>query len=236
MSASFKEIVSRNLKKVTDSVFFDDVTEGSEPLDPGSRYRVFEFLIYEDSCEPDWIDFLSSLHIQIYAIRHDHDLFMRDDPDRGIKAGDSKKVHWHVWLNFPGKKSGVTIIEICARCGGVRLQEKKSAIGSCRYLTHMDESDKYHYSPNDVLKIGGSQDYTEYCMSGSDSLNDIVREMESYIYENNITNFARFALWCSSNNKMWHDVLTSKRTLYFITYIKSIAYALDQEIEDAKKK
>ena len=228
-----RNIIAKNISKVSDLKYFDDVSEGDQPLDINSRNRVYEFILYPDSCEEDWVDFLTSLNIQCYAILHDADTYTRDDPALGHRAGEPKKPHYHVWLNFPGKKSGTTITEICARCGGVRLQAKASALGSCQYLTHMNAPDKHRYSPNDVMQIGGSYSYMEYCMSGADSLNDLVGEMQTYIYEHQITNFALFSVWCQKNNKSWFDVLTSKRTLFFMNFIKSNAYQIQQEIGGA---
>lgn len=229
-SKSFKEIIARNMPKVLLDEQYDP-TEESEPFEMDGRYRVYEFFIYEDSCEPDWMDFLQSLHIQIYAIKHDRDTFTKDDPKRGVKIGDPKKVHWHVWLNFPGKKSGVTIAEICARCGGTRLQRKTSAIGSARYLIHMNEPDKPHYKSDEILTLGGSQNYVEYIMSDAGSLNDIVGDMVDYIYENELTNYGAFVRWCKKNNPVWFDVATAKRTLFFMSYFKSVTYELHQDQE-----
>lgn len=227
---SFDEIVAKNIDKVCDPKWYDDISEAAESADLDGRYRVFEFILYDDSLVPDWIDFLSSLHIQCYAIHHDRDVWTV--PGKDHQVGDLKKAHWHVWMNFPGKKKGMTVLQFAARCGGVRLQEKQSALGSCRYLTHMDEDPalKYHYPASDVLCLGGSQDYMEYCMSKSDGILEICSDMTSYILENDVTSFIEFADYCRKNNKMWFDVLSSKRSLYFITTIKSNAYKVREEI------
>lgn len=225
---SFDEIVAAHIGKVCDPRYYDDITEAAKAADLDGRYRVFEFILYDDSFVPDWLDFLTSLHIQCYAIHHDKDVWTVEGPDH--KIGDPKKPHWHVWLNFPGKKKGATVLEIAARCGGVRLQEKASALGSCRYLTHMDEIDKYHYPASDVLCLGGSQDYMEYCMSKSDGVLEICGDMVAYILENDVTSFIEFVEYCKKNNKIWFDVISSKRSLFFITTIKSNAYRIREEI------
>lgn len=228
---TFQQIVDDHIKKVCDPRYYDDITEGQQLADLEGRYRVYEFILYDDSLVDDWLSFLQGLHIQIYAIHHTHDTYSVDDPDLGHKAGEPKKPHWHVWLNWPGKKKGATVLEITARCGGVRLQNKHDAIGSCRYLTHMDEHGlKYAYPTSDVLVLGGSKSYMEYCMSSADSIQDIVQDMTAYILDNDVTMFPDFCEYCMKNNRIWYDVLTSKRTLFFITLIKSMGYKVREEI------
>ena len=45
---TFQQIVDDHIKKVCDPRYYDDITEGQQIADIEGRYRVYEFILYDE--------------------------------------------------------------------------------------------------------------------------------------------------------------------------------------------
>lgn len=77
------------------------------------RIRNITFMLYEDSCNPEWQKLLEEEHIPCMWIYHNKDV----NP-----TGEPKKPHWHVMLCFEGKKSAEQLqyyVDLCGAANAV---------------------------------------------------------------------------------------------------------------------
>lgn len=174
------------------------------------RVRVWSFIVWQESAPSNWIQIVNENHIP-FCVSPLHD---RD------KEGDSlKKPHWHVIINFSGKKSYDQVKEITDSINAGFPVRVKDIFGLTRYLIHLDDPDKAQYSEEDIQAFGGF-DWKYYFEMPNSMVDYYISEMRQYIEENDINEFCIFDSYCLFNNKNWYKVLTI-RTQYFSILFKS---------------
>lgn len=192
------------------------------------KARAWTFIVYEDST--DIADFeanikdLGRIGLRALYIRHDQD--KQDD-------GSIKKTHWHVIIIWENTTTYKTAIDVAQNIADVSYIEPiRSLVGASRYLTHMDDADKYQYDKSDVICVG-DVDYSEVIAS---SRNDRIElnAMISYIRENGVIHFDEFSYYCLSENPEWLRILTERNTFYFKNLIQAQYFRLKEE-EDKKR-
>lgn len=103
------------------------------------KYRCFTIILYEDTSSYDINEVLFNIRgFKYYA-------YIKHQPE-----SDEKKAHYHVII----KLDNATTCEGISKRLGVPLQHIKyvrNVRAMCRYLIHMDDSDKIQYSINDVF-------------------------------------------------------------------------------------
>ena len=121
-----------------------------------NRKRTYTFLLYPDSCVPDFKERLECLMIPVLiSPLHDRDV---------LPTGEIKKPHYHVLLDFSSKKSWDQVNDIVSPLGGVLAPIKHD--GTCdsfvsckrtcaRYFLHLDSPDKAQYDSSDLTMLGG---------------------------------------------------------------------------------
>lgn len=122
--------------------------------DEKQKHRAWVTILYPESCNPDWIWEFKSTHLGGLAILHDKDI-LKDAADDPLEDR-TKKAHVHLMLiNQSGPISYKNAFKYTDALGGVGCQYVDTISGYARYLTHMDDPDKYQYDFNDVLEFGG---------------------------------------------------------------------------------
>lgn len=155
-----------------------------------ARSRSWATIVYEDSAPIGWRDIVRGLQIPGFiSPAHDFD-FNREN-------GELKKVHWHILMTFPGKKSREQFAKIVEDFGGAGAERVHSFSAYARYLCHLDEGDdKTKYSIKDVISLGGA-DYAETIASGGSSVKTMleitqwVDSMEGRVSYRDIVQHAR---------------------------------------------
>lgn len=143
-----------------------------------TRYRNFATLVYPESAPDNWLEVLRDSHLQIFVSPlHDKDL----NPN-----GTPKKPHFHVMPMWENPINREVAEEFFSTFGGVGCEVVKTKRGYARYLTHMDNPEKYQYDANDVLSLGGA-DYFSIVINESDEFM-IIDEIIDYIDEFKIEN------------------------------------------------
>jgi hypothetical protein len=136
--------------------------------------------VYPDSAPVNWRDILDDLHIPwIESPLHDRDVDAN---------GELKKAHWHVTVMFEGNKSFEQIKEITDKLNTAIPQKCHSMKGSVRYMTHMDNPEKYQYDKADIIGHGGA-DVAELLKPTSSSRYQLIREMMDYVRKENVYEF-----------------------------------------------
>ena len=178
------------------------------------RKRCFATILYTESCVPDVIQKIETLHIPAFlSPLHDKDL--KED-------GEVKKPHYHLMFIFQGKKSKEQVQKIFQGLGGVGCEVIESKIGMARYLCHLDDPDKAQYLPDDVICFSGA-DYFSVITSDIDRLR-LISEMEQFCDENNCFIYSVLARYARDNRPDWHRVLTTSCTVHMMAYLKSLQY------------
>lgn len=182
------------------------------------RYRNFATIVYPESAVSDWQEILSSYHVPAFVSPlHDQDVL----PD-----GTKKKPHYHVMIMYEGVKTRDQAIEVLSSFGGVGCEIVGSISGYARYLCHLDELTKVHYSIDDVRSFAGA-DYYHIASLPSDRYK-MLDEMVDYCVKNNVISFTDFVNYCRESNFAWFRLLCDNST-YFITHtIKGIAWNKEQ--------
>lgn len=185
------------------------------------RYRDFATVVYPDSAPENWIQILEEMHIQaLISPLHDSDI----NP-----TGEKKKEHYHVQIMFEGPKSKEQAQEIFYKIGGVGCEIVNSRRGMARYLTHMDNPDKFQYSGEDV-KILGGVDYWDIINLPSDKY-ALIADILDFVIDNKVSNIIDLFRYSRDMGLYdWYRVIVDN-TFLFGQYCKAVR---DRKIEIVK--
>lgn len=184
------------------------------------RGRNWTIIVYPDSAPDDWRDLLDKYHIPwIESPLHDKDT----NPD-----GTVKKAHWHVLLLFDGNKSYQQVKDITAKLNTVNPQRVESARGMVRYMVHLDNPEKYQYDVKDIKAHGGADIDTLMKPTATNRLQTL-KEIITYIHDNQVTNFMDLLMYTIQNNDDWFNIMADYNTLV-------ITKAIDAQWQKSKAK
>lgn len=184
------------------------------------RGRNWTIIVYPDSAPDDWRDLLDKYHIPwIESPLHDKDT----NPD-----GTVKKAHWHVLLLFDGNKSYQQVKDITAKLNTVNPQRVESARGMVRYMVHLDNPEKYQYDVKDIKAHGGADIDTLMKPTATNRLQTL-KEIITYIHDNQVTNFMDLLMYAIQNNDDWFNIMADYNTLV-------ITKAIDAQWQKSKAK
>ena len=180
------------------------------------RTRNFATMVYLDSAPENWKSIIAESKIPCFiSPLHDKDI----NPD-----GEPKKPHHHVQVMFDGVKTKEQAKEFFDTFNGVGCEVVNSTRGMARYLCHLDNPEKAQYSIDDVVSYAGA-DYIATIGTAADKAKSI-REMISYIEENDITCFSDLCQYSSINRSDWFDTLINSGAYFIKEYIKSRTWKL----------
>lgn len=196
------------------------------------RKRNWTFLVYEDSAPADWKNSLLEEGIPcIISPKHDRDIW--DAADEAVNpahvAGTRKKPHWHVMMMFKGKKTPEQAQEISNLCSGVKVKPVHDVRGMARYFCHMDTDEKAPYSPDEIISYGGL-DYFELIETNND-VSEAMKEIMTFVRQEAIVSYAELCDYCAINNSYWFHVITSRRTIPILNYLKSVEWEIKQGLK-----
>lgn len=146
----------------------------------------FGIILYPDN--PDLMNVLK--HVKQYACVYEWTWFaiLHDKDKAETEANEEeKKPHYHLVLIQDGTKTVGYMANRLKLPDGYPFIEPVNANprGMLRYLVHMDNQEKYQYSPNEVV---GSEDYTTYLnglsrtRNADDSRRAFITLADSYDY------------------------------------------------------
>ena len=180
-----------------------------------SRARVWSFIVYPESINPNWRYILDDTHIPwLESPLHDKDL----NP-----TGEEKKSHIHVLLSFDGKKSYEQVKEITDSISAtipIRVQNIK---GMIRYFVHLDNPDKAQYDINGLVCHNGFDISDAFTVSKLQRY-EIIAQMMEYIEDNAVTEFTSFETYCR----------IFRRSDWFPLLCDSCAYVVDMKIRSIR--
>lgn len=189
------------------------------------RYRDFATVVYPESAPENWKQILEDLKIQaLISPLHDKD----KNP-----TGEDKKPHYHVYIMFEGPKSKEQAVNIFNQVGGVGCEIVNSRRGMARYLTHEDNPDKYKYSKEDVVCLGGV-DYWEIINLPSDKY-ALIGDIIDFVIESKISNIIDLFKYTREMGLYdWYRVIIDN-TYLFDSYTKAVRNRKIEIIKGDKK-
>lgn len=177
------------------------------------KKRNWTFELYEDSCAPDWEEYLNSTGVPyIYAL-HDKDV----NP-----TGEPKKPHYHVMMCFDGPVTYQNIKNYADRikvANGV-VQPVGSVRGMVRYFCHKDNADKYQYS-EDILQCRNGFDPKDYFALTVSQIKAFKRKVIEFIQDNEIEQYSELIDILMYSDEIDMFDIASQNTFFFTQYIKS---------------
>lgn len=179
------------------------------------RTRNWTTVVYEDSAPKNWIQLLDDLHIK-FAVSPYHDKDINPD-------GTEKKPHWHVVFVFDNVKGKHQVQDISNEClSGVLVQRVESISGMIRYLTHMDNPEKYQYNKEDI-SVHGGLDIEDYLAPTLFTQDEILGKIFDFIYLNHVTQFAYLVRYAHKYHRHdWYGLILNQKTYVVVQFIKSI--------------
>lgn len=210
-------VVSKNEIKYppnSDSVAQNNQNVNPETKDKRCRWWALE--VYPESASENWQQLLNGYK---WAMSPLHDKDTNDD-------GTPKKAHWHLAVYFPNKAYYHEVVELAFALSKMKhVQPIKNLQGMIRYFAHLDNAEKYHYDPKDIKGFGGF-DVAKYLQTSTD-IDELMREIETYIRQNYVTEYADLVDLSSDlhdEHPEWHKCITT-HTIHFKAYISSKRHA-----------
>lgn len=187
------------------------------------KTRTYATVVYPESAPDNWVELLRDLKFNaLISPLHDKDVNQDD--------GEVKKAHYHVMFLFDGPKTTDQAKAIAEHIGGVGLEAINSVRNYSRYLCHLDNPEKYQYSPEDVIVIG-SEDYYNLISLPTDKYR-IIREMKEWCRENQNFYFSDLFDYASENRDDWFRCLCDNGTFVIKEYLKSYKFKKESKREN----
>lgn len=177
------------------------------------RTRNWSCIVYPESAPENWRDILDELSIPwCESPLHEFDT----EP-----TGELKKPHWHVALNFSGKKSYQQIVSILQPLHCPIPKRIEDMTGAVRYWAHMDSPHKHQYNPEDIVGHCGF-DVAKYLLPSLTQRRSWLDEMVDYCQSEDITDFADLYEYARrEKHDSWFLALSESYTMVMTRYITS---------------
>lgn len=182
-----------------------------------NKKRNWAFVVYPESLPDNWIDQLRMTGLKaVISPLHDKDV----NPD-----GTIKKPHYHVIVVYSGPTSYNVVKSVAVdQLNGASPIPLEAVRGYYRYLTHMDNPEKYQYSKSDLIHLNGFdiRDYSELTSSEKD---EIKKRLIELINEYGVIEYSTFInlVMSRGDSDQFHEATAN--TIFFNAYIKSVRYA-----------
>lgn len=194
-----------------------------------NRSRTWVCIVYPESAPADWRDIIDETHIAwCESPLHDKDEDKAAEDDVKLK-----KAHWHVLLLFESVKSPEQVRELTDLINATIPVRCMSVKGTVRYMAHLDNPEKYQYKISEVRGHGGF-DVGENMKPSVTERYDAIKEMMSYIVDNDIIEFEDIVVYAMYNRyDDWFPLLCDNSSYIINSFLKSRrGRKSDQEIAE----
>lgn len=192
------------------------------------KKRNWVFIVYPESAPADWRDILAQTGLQC-AVSPLHDRDTNED-------GTPKKAHWHVIAVYPGPTSYNVVTKLTSTLNAPIPKPIESIRGMFRYLTHIDNPEKFQYDKYDITTINGFNigDFVELTKT---ELSALMKNIQRFIRENGIYEYADLCdiLLDCDDMQDEYDVAIS-HTFFFDRYITSRRNRLKAPVQEEGEK
>ena len=177
------------------------------------KKRNWVMVLYDDSCQKDWEEYLVSTGIPFTYAYHDKD----KNP-----TGEQKKPHYHVMLCFDGPityQNAMTYADRVGAANGV-IQPVGSVRGMVRYFCHLDNPEKFQYNES-IIQCRNGFDPKDYFSLTVSQQKAFKRKVTEFIADNQIEEYAELIDYLLYSDEMDMYDVASQNVFYFTQYIKS---------------
>lgn len=182
-----------------------------------TRSLHFATILYPESCNPDFRNFINQLHICAWLSP-----LHAPDPEEG-----NFKEHYHLLLSFDSLKSRDQVKEILEPLNSVGVELINSRIGYARYLIHLDNPEKQQFD-GEIPESWGWIDYSTLIDTEKD-ISDILAEIMDFCCIADITSYQILCDYCRIYNKRWFRIATQTSTVFLTAYLKSRKYTVEKQ-------
>lgn len=193
----------------------------------GQRTRNWLIIFYPEDLPDDWKEKADELGVRwIESPVHDQDV----NPD-----GTPKKTHVHTLWMFDAVKHKAQVAGLMRSKFAPDLDPEESIPGvatpmpcsdrsqSVRYMAHLDHPNKAQYDVSQIVGHNGADPAEVMRFSATETINMMIA-MEEYIEEHRITELSDFSKAIRYENPEWYTILTTKTTMYFNAFIRSMRH------------
>lgn len=187
------------------------------------KNRHWTFLVYPESAPNNWKDILQETGCQIaISPLHDKD----ENPDNELK-----KPHFHILICFPGPTTFKKVNSLCSQLNSPIPKRVLSIIGIYRYLTHLDNPEKYQYNEEDIVVLNGF-DIKEYNGLTTSQTLVIKKAIQKLIIDNHLTEYSDLMDYIIENLSNDFYQVASNNTLFFDRYLSSRRNKIRDALQD----
>lgn len=139
------------------------------------------------------------------------------------KVGDSKKAHYHLEFKFPGPKTREHLTALMDPLLHIPVSKWEKVLdwdGYTRYLAHLDNVDKHHYSAFDITAFAGV-DLSMLLRSKQTTNIRRLCEINQYIRDNKIEYYYQLDDWAYDTGDMDTIALVTGRASYYASKFRS---------------
>lgn len=185
------------------------------------KKRYWAFVLYTDSAPQNWKDILQETGLPC-AISPYH--------DKDINADlTPKKPHYHIILCYDGPTTFNNVKSLTVdRLNSTIPIPLEQVSGYYRYLTHLDNPEKFQYNNDDIITLNG------FCSDNYETLtttqiNKIKIEILKFIDDNKIYEYS-LLLEILRKSELYNLLdVAMNHTILFNTYITSKRHFLEKE-------
>lgn len=189
------------------------------------KKRFWWFLIYPESCIPDWLESLKmhGLPIAVSPL-HQYDLLNEE--------GEIKKPHYHVILCYPGPTTFNNVKTLTVdELQGTIPKAIDSVKGAYDYLTHKNDKDKFQYNEDEIQLYNGFDIFELVQLSEKDKA-DLKIQVIRDIIINDFKEYSDIVNYYMTNNDYQLFNLVSNHTIFFNRYISSRRHSKEKLVSD----
>ena len=186
------------------------------------KKRAWALIGYPDSLPSDWKDFLlhTGLEIAISPL-HDKDI----NPDN-----TPKKPHYHIILVYQNPTTYKNVKDnICDYLNCTIPQPLEAVKGYYRYLTHLDNPEKYQYNDSEIITLNGfdSSNYTNMTLN---EITTYLNKITDFIEQLQITEYRDLIVLLKKDEELRFLLpIALSKTLVLNAYIKSLKYKIKEK-------
>lgn len=177
-----------------------------------NRARSWSLIAYPESAPENFREILKK-ECRKGAISPLHDADLNADETQ-------KKPHWHIYLNFEGKKSYLQVKAIADLIHATTPQKVNSTSGILRYFGHLDNPEKAQYDINNIEAWGGLNIEKEI-FSQTEYSKILRAEIHTMILNENIIEYCDLLDRLFNSDMNEHYDYACNHTILFRAYLQS---------------
>lgn len=188
------------------------------------KKRNWAFILYPESAPANWREQIQETGLEAcISPLHNKDI---DNDTKEIK-----KAHYHVILCYNGPTSYNVVNSVCKSLNCSNAKALESVKGYYRYLTHMDNPEKYQYDKKDIEYINNFNVLNYFELTKTE-ISEHKRNIQQIIRNKDITEYCDLLDFLIDENLFEELDVAMNNVILFNSYIKSRKYKQQERKEN----